>query len=246
MTTLFNTTQNEQNEDTIQLEEKDYLTELVGEGKKFKDTQALAKGKATSDAFINQLLKEKADLLTELKSRKTVQELLTDRNSNPPPPVPVQPEDNGNEPDLTNTKDLETLLERKLTEREQASVKQRNLSIVKEKLQEVWGDKYALELRTAASQLGLGEQFLDNLASEQPAAFFKLVGIDAVAQRPVQPLPNNSRPSERTLSNKPQIRGFSYWEAERRKQGDNFWNPKNQLAMWQDIQKYGETEFYNS
>ena len=63
---------------------KDYLKELVGEGKKFKTVEDLAKGKAESDAFISSVTRENKELrdsykkaIEEVNSRTRLEDLVT-------------------------------------------------------------------------------------------------------------------------------------------------------------------------
>lgn len=75
MTDVFDTDQGDQSASALE--------ELVGDGKKFADNEALAKGKQESDNFIEQLKQEKQEALDALKDAqkdvgegKTVAELL--------------------------------------------------------------------------------------------------------------------------------------------------------------------------
>ena len=71
MSDLFDPTNAPQLDET-----KDYLTELVGDGKKFKDVKDLAKGKAFSDLHIQTLEKTLNQMREELQTRKTAEELI--------------------------------------------------------------------------------------------------------------------------------------------------------------------------
>src|SRR4029450_8159059 len=70
---------------------KNYLEELVGEGKKFKTPEDLARGKAESDSFIERLQKELHGLRNELKSRLQLEEVVDRISSASKSPISEQP-----------------------------------------------------------------------------------------------------------------------------------------------------------
>src|SRR5579862_2849530 len=132
-------------------ESKSYLAELVGEGKKFKDLEALAAGKLESDSYIKVLEKRVDDLRDdylkqreESNSRARLEELI-DQLSNKassstnthttPAKIETQP--------TQKPIDLDDLVDRKITEKEQARQMQANLQVVKGKLKERFGDNFA-------------------------------------------------------------------------------------------------------
>lgn len=86
-----------------QQSEQDYLSEWVGEGKKYASLEeaakALAKKAVNADTFIEVLKREKADMEAELKKAKTMEQIVaelrrqedtqppTERTSNTAPPI---------------------------------------------------------------------------------------------------------------------------------------------------------------
>src|SRR5690242_15072647 len=84
----------------------DPLELLVGEGKKFKTPQDLAKGKMESDKFIVQLQKEQAALREELNKRLSVEEFVEKMNKAPAPSASTPPNQGTEERDLQNTANL--------------------------------------------------------------------------------------------------------------------------------------------
>lgn len=252
MTTLFNTTPTniEDTElDTLTTTEKDYLAELVGEGKKFKTVQDLARGKAIADDFVEKLKREAAELRTQLRSRKTVEELLAEKNSsrnvdpNPNDNQQVLGDDVNNKP--LGLKDLESLLDRKLTEKEQLTARQRNLDQVKNTLVETWGSNYPQKLAQVARENGYTQQMLDQMAQENPNAFYRLVDLRPQTQNTFS-LPANSRPAERSLGTRQKPgNGWSYWKERQKQLGDNFFTVKEQQALWADMQKFSSIEEFN-
>jgi hypothetical protein len=253
MTTLFTPTQTnleDTNLDNLSTADRDYYNELVGEGKKFKTVQDLAKGKVTSDDFIERLKTELSELRTELRSRNTVEELLARTKNN----VLPNPADNQEVlGDNVNTgtpslKDLESLLDRRLTEREQLTARQNNLTQVKNALIENWGQNFPIKLAQVARENGYSQAMLDQMAQENPNAFYRLVDLKPQTNS-FNTLPNNSISAERSLTGnrqKPGM-GWSHWKARQKALGDQAYTVQEQQAVWNDLQKFqSEEDFYNS
>lgn len=155
---------------------RDFYSELVGEDKKFKTPQDLAKGKAMSDEFILQLQTENADLRKDLKARTTLEELSnqferlrTDSlngNNN-------QNYQEASEENLTPEK-INNLLDDKLNKFEQSRQRQQNAVYVKEGLQKSMGSNYQSKLKEDIRQMGMSEEYANTLAEEQPNVFLRL------------------------------------------------------------------------
>ncbi len=162
-------------------ENKDYLTELVGEGKKFKSPAELAKGKYHSDMTIEVLKKKLDDLNKELNTRVSLEQFL-DKQKNPDtvtPPV-VPPVDNQG---VLDDSTLEERLLKILEAREAQKTTESNSQKVSRVLQEQFGDQAQVLINNKAKELGMSTQALKELASKTPTAFFRLVGVDESAQR---------------------------------------------------------------
>jgi hypothetical protein len=158
-------------------ETKDYLSEFVGEGKKYRDAQALAKAVAHKDAFIEQLKAETAGMRQDLQTRLKMEDFLAKLA---PPPAPTSDNQAAQRPaEQTATK--EELL-KLLEEREAAAARQRNLTEAKETLQKTFGPNYASKVREVAANLNTSEAFFNDLAATNPAALYKLLGVGE--QRP--------------------------------------------------------------
>jgi hypothetical protein len=157
MTELFQNDDNSAVSEPVTIEDKNYLEDLVGEDKKFKSVEDLAKGKAESDAFIRKLQEENEGMRQELKTRISLQEFMDKqeqmRKNEPANSVPENTtSESSAETKTTNQsnfkpEDIEKLLEKKLAEREQQSNTQRNMAAVVNRLKEVWGPNYTAELR---------------------------------------------------------------------------------------------------
>jgi len=74
--------------------------------------------------------------------------------------------------------EFEAQIDALLSKREKERAGNSNRAIVRQKLEEKLGPNFANKVREQGKQLGLGENFLNQLAAENPAAFFKLVGVE--------------------------------------------------------------------
>ena len=140
------------------------LGELVGEGRKFNDVEALAKGKIEADRFIEQMKQENAALKSDLEKQAyklgvttKMEEMasastaeLLDPNNN-----------NGGTTNTANTKpssseaDIESLVEQTLRKREQESVAKNNIAIVESELAQAYGTEASAAVQRKANELGL-------------------------------------------------------------------------------------------
>lgn len=221
---------------------KDYLSELVGEDKKFKTPQDLARGKAESDAFIKKIADENAELRKELGTRLKMDEFLTklettikapsNENNQTREPVAVAP---------VQPPNLEAVIEQKLNEAEALRRANGNVSIVVTKLKELYGENYASKVKTIASNLGLGEDFLNSVAAKSPQAFFQLIGTPAKEKE-------ISTPTSSATSFRPNtgdVRNSSYYKSVRNKMGNAafFADMTLQKQVFEDMKNLGPEEF---
>lgn len=185
-------------------ESKDFLSELVGDGKKFKDVKDLAKGKAFSDAHIVSLEQTLDRLKAELQTRKTAEELIDKINQKRINPDSTPIPDNRNLDDDTQTplksgqsrtnagaltpEDVEKMF----LEREARRRKDDNLTLASQKLRDIHGDAAAGVLQAKAQELGLDTTYLKNMAQEAPNAFLALFSKPASVQQDVFSAPPSS------------------------------------------------------
>lgn len=166
---------------------KDYLSEFVGEGKKFKTPADLAKAKAHSDAFIERLQREANALRQELNTRAKLEELMDRMSANKDSTGNVNSQgtqtsgENGQDGTATKNispEDIEKVIEARLAKREQEARIQNNVQTVKTRLQAEFGDNFVAELDSRTKELGLTREFVQDIAKREPKALFRLLGID--------------------------------------------------------------------
>lgn len=165
---------------------KDYLAELVGEGKKFKDPTELAKGKAYSDAHIATLEATLNNMRQELAQRKTTEDLINRINQlQQPQQTQTLQQDNQHLQQGEQTKGL-TLedVQKLLGERDVQSQRAFNLNSATQKLREQFGDEATRVVDQKAQELGVGKEFLKGIAEQTPNVFLALF---AGAEAPTKP-----------------------------------------------------------
>lgn len=228
--------------------DKDYYTELVGEGKKYKDEKALARANAEKEAFIQRLTSETARMREELRTRKTVEELMTKlptpRSDNQQTPPVVDPE----LPLQTKTytpEDIEQLLEQSLAKREQKSQATRNLEEVTAKLAESFGEDARHIVATRAQELGVSANYLKQLATEQPKAFLRLVGADTPKQEDIfSGVPRNQVETARLGNLGKNEKTYKYYQKLRKENPNEYNKPAIQNEMFEQARKLGDN-FYS-
>jgi hypothetical protein len=223
---------------------QNYLEVLVGDGKKFKTPEDLARGKAEADAMIARLIAEKRELEAEVNSRKRVEELVDQLGSRLTPPSPTSVDTSPREPDADKQPvDVKKLLDEALTEREKEQRRAQNTDFVKRELTEKLGPGYASIVKQQADSLGVGTEFLSNLAAEQPKAFLKLLGLDGAPRAPDAPF--TPPPSQVQTGFKPtgDQKTFSHYEKLRKENPRDYWSAKTQSQMHQDAMRLG-ADFY--
>lgn len=255
MTDLFS---QQTNGDTNIDPSKNYYEELVGEDKKFKTNEDLAKAKAESDRFIQQLQGELAGIRQELSTRQTLEELMTKVGSqrapeNTPPGNNQNPngDDDGRNVKALSEEDIARLVEDRLTKAERARVHNSNLETVKQTLVESFGSDYVTHLKAKAAELGVSEEYLNSMAKETPKAFLKLVEADGAKR--ATPVAGGlfTPPSGANIRSTDQSKGFSptgipkmsYYENIKRTDPTKYWSAAVQNKMHKDAIALGEAFF---
>lgn len=249
MTDLFSPS-HDNGSDNIHVDpNKDYMSELVGEGKKFKTPEELARGKWEADQFIERLKQEQSALRKELESRKRLEEVadLLSQQKNQSTEGQPPARDDGTKQTLT-PETLEQMLEERLTKREQQQRREQNINTVKQKLAEKFGNNYVAKLEQEANNLGVTKEYLTNLAAESPNAFLRLVGYDALPKQQQQDTNLFSPPttSVNTTGFAPNVTGErtqTYYEKLKQNDPKSYWSPKVQNEMHRDAQRLGAKFF---
>lgn len=240
--------------------EVNYFEELVGEGKKFKSPEDLARAKAESDRFIEQLKSENAGMRQELTTRQTLEQLM-DKIATPKSPELNQsnnqnsngePDGNTNNSRTITEEDIARLVEKRMSEVERVRIHRNNLNQVAETLKENIGPDYVTHLKTKAVELGMSEEALNNMAKETPKAFLKLVEGDTpkratTSQGGLFSPPQGHSLAQQTGSKKQfsptGVPKMSYYEELKRKNPASYWSPDVQNKMHKDAITLGADFF---
>ena len=252
MTDLF--TSNSTTTETID-PNKNFYEELVGEGKKFKTPEDLAKAKAESDRFIQQLQGELSGIRQELSTRQTLEQLM-DKIAAPRVPDTANSGNNQSHGEGDGNKNVKTfseediarLVEDRLTKAEAARIHTSNLETVRKALEASFGPDYVTHLKAKASELGVSEEYLNNLAKETPKAFLKLVDAGE-AHRATTPGLFTPPPSQQLPSSNKQHfaptgqRKQSWYNDLKKRNASEYWSPSVQNQMHKDAISLGESFF---
>lgn len=241
MTDLF---ADDQNSNTVD-NNKNYLEELVGDGKKFKTPEDLARAKAESDAFILRLQNETKALRDDLNARQRLEDLLdkmqngqtTNTNSN-------QNNQHGenNEGTALTPDRITAMVEETVLKREQAARSAQNLAEVRSTLTQHYGSDYLNRLTSAASDLGVTNEFLNNLAASQPKALYRLLGVGQ-KQDTTLFAPPRSTGSVQSSGPTGGERDQTYYSKLKATDSKAYWSPKVQNEMHKDAMRLGERFF---
>lgn len=233
--------------------EKNYYEELVGEGKKFKDEQALARAKAESDSFIERMKAENEKLRLELQKSETAEEILKKiQESSVPKATPQTPSSNQPESRPSSSlsqEDLDRLIEEKMKVRESETKADQNYRQVVEALTAAWGShNLVTELSKKAMELGMDKKELESYARTNPKAFLKLVDVNSTPsqQQARARVPESSVNTSSFGNSNNGVKNKAYYDKLRKEMGNSaFFSPKIQNEMHQQAIALGSKFFEN-
>lgn len=225
------------------------LDQLVGPDKKFKDVEALAKGKAEADNFVASLTRETkelreltAQLDAENKVLRTRASIVDRLNGNPSEPQGNPPPQNP-PTSVTPTKgltaeDVVSVIE----QREQTRLASQNRAVIDSTLTKVFGTDAVAAVKQRASELGMSHEELVSIGLRSPEAMFSMLGI--------QKQPGTGNPMYAGAPNnnpgKPaNVRNYAWYEAKRKEMGNiAYLGDRNiQLQLHKDAIALGD-DFY--
>lgn len=240
------------NPESVVDDNTDYLNVYVGEGKKYKTPQDLAKAYFHAESALNnreqrldELREDFLKMREESMSRATLEELLTKfRNqplaSNEQPPVNevVQP--------TLKPEDIKSLLAEELPKHIGAYELQRrrddNFNVVKAKLTERYGTNYRSQVQDQLSALGISVEQLDEMARNNPALVSRVLGLDAQPRQT-----DNTQLPRSSVTFRPKVESkhkpMSYYQNLRKQNPKAYYDPKIAIQMDIDSQALGEQFF---
>jgi len=232
--------------------EESYVKKLVeAKGEKWQDPEIIAKGKVEADNYIAELQRELEELrgdLTKNEYAKTLLETLQGKAEAPTSSNSAeaqQKENEGSAADQNTTGDagdLESLVEETIRKREQQQTAKQNLDQVQETLKKAYGTEASKVVQERANELGMSLDRLQEIATESPSAFMRLVGDSPAVEK--NPVPSSSVNTTAAF-NQTSERTWNYYQELRRSNPKQYYSPKVQNALVQDRQRLGD-RFYSN
>lgn len=224
--------------------EKDYLSELVGEDKKFKDVSSLAKGKAQSDLFIEQLLSEAEEIRKELNTRINMESVLSELKTLDKKEPDDEP-DHSDESKGVAPKDLEALLDKrlqeKLQEQQTQSKTKQNEELVASELTKLYGSEENAnsEIRKKARELDTSLEDMKRMAQTSPKVFLQLFSV----KKPDSFEPMKSSVSMPKSYSPSGHRTKAYWDKMKKENPSQYFSKEAMIERHQDALRAGEAFF---
>lgn len=228
-------------------ENKDYLSEYVGEGKKYRDAKELAKAYFHADntlAIKDRRMDElRSDLDRERKqnlTRENLQAVLeqfgkanlasSDSTPNANTDTNVNPTIDPNQ--------IKTLVSSEVMNLRKQETEASNAKMVEAKLIERYGNNYANVLSQQAVDLGLNLQEVNAMAKTNPKVFMRTFGLD----QPVK-TENFQAPVRNSFNFAPTSgpkRTWTYYQEIRKNKPEEYYSPKIQNQMVEDYNRLGD------
>jgi len=237
----------DQNTDPEEIDpNKNYFEELVGENKKFKTPEELAKGKAVSDAYIktlerqrdelrNDYLKIKDDYNTRAKLEEVLDKLTAAQQSSTD--SSTQNANDMNKSQI-NPQEIESLVSNKLQEYETNKKRQENFNLVRNTLQDRFGPNWKTAIGPAVATLGISEDYINETARTHPQALLAMFPPKA-QEDGFQSPPQNSRRSDSFAPRGAEKRTWSYYQKMKQDNPKQYYDPKTTVQMHKDALALG-------
>lgn len=235
----------------------DYFSELVGEGKRYKDPVAAGRALVEKDAFIEKLKAEAEEARTELKKRMELEALVakiaeSSARTQPSASTQVNQTPAERQDGQTEPLNIQKMIADELAKHEGKTRQEANVSVVKDKLKQLWGNDYASKLVARANELGVTKEYLNQLAAQSPSVLLAVVGVD----RDIKGTSNLSTPPRSTTnpaslnsgSNRETsidgTRTRAYYDALKTSDPKTYWDRGTQSQMHKDAMKLKD-RFFN-
>jgi len=226
---------------------ENFLDNLVGEGKKFLDPEALAKGKYEADVHVTNLERQLAELRTDLDQGTKITELMElVREQHKPAPVvdpnasPVVPGDTSS--GQMTEDELKSLIEQHVSERDKQTSVTKNITDAEKALEDKYGESAVRVITSRAAELGMTVDQMKELAGTSPKVFSRLVGLDDRASFSGTFLGETQRSEGATLKSA-DTRNFAFYQEMRKKNRAHYYSPKVQMQMMKDREAMGREAF---
>lgn len=220
-------------DDTVTIDDqKDYVAELVGDGKKFKDVAGLARGKAEADAYIRQLTERLDEARKELGSRTSLDDFLKEMKTL------RDPKPNGDHnvvipdsPKIPDDSSLEEKILSILQSQQEKQIGESNIDRVQRVLADQLGDNAKQVINNKAKELGMSVVELQGLAQKSPSAFFRLVGVSEEPRLSQTPSLPRSGVNSLAVPSTSGVKNKAYFDKLKQSNPKVYWDPKTTAEM---------------
>lgn len=194
------------------------LSELVGEGKKYKTVEDLAKSRVEADNFIEQLKREKAEIEQRMTNLQVDAEKARQTTSTPAPKTSEQ----------VSSENLQALIDKRIGEHEHSRIQSNNLDDAKNYLVQNFGSDAEGMLERQAKEMGVTKDYLFGIASDSPSLFKRMFPSKAPMTQNTTSGTQNTETAE-LQTNTQQPSGWDELREQRKKMGaGKFYNePSN-------------------
>jgi len=226
---------------------ENFLDNLVGDGKKFVDPEALAKGKYEADVHVTNLERQLAEMREDLDQGAKITELMElVREQNKPAPKdqdksPVVPGDTSS--GQMTEDELKSLIEQHVSERDKQTSATQNITNAEKALGDKFGEAAGRVLAAKAAEVGMSVDDMKAIAGSNLKAFYRLMGLESVSQPDSGGLLGSAQRSEGDAPKDPNIRNFKYYQTMRKEQRAHYYSPKVQAQMMKDREAMGAEGF---
>lgn len=221
---------------------KDYLSELVGNEKKFKDTKELAKGKYESDRYIETLTRTLDEMREDNKKLREAQvdgnkyDELVNLIKQGKSDESISPSPQEDKPEL-KLEDVEKLVAERMDRRDRLKKEQENFNLVQQRLKEQLGTNYSHILEEQREQMDLTVEEVNQLARRSPTMFYRTFGLENKQQTdPDLFSPPRSVQRNDNFAPKTTKRTWTYYQQLKRDNPTLYWDPKTVTQRHKDYE----------
>jgi hypothetical protein len=206
------------------------LNSLVGEGKKFKTVEDLAKSKLESDAFINRLQDEQKELRKDLEARIRTEDALAELKK-----------DRGNQAPADSSVDVKKVVLETLEQAERDKIALKNIRQANDHIIDKCGGKKEAEafIIKKSEELGVPVEWLKDMAARSPKALYNTLGVDATVAPPPTGMTKgdvNTAAKNKEIPLNPNA-SKEYYESLRKSKPSLYWTPKVQTEIFEATKK---------
>lgn len=215
------------------------------------DIDALLRGKAESDRFIEVLQDEKKEMRRDINERINLEKFVAklEERVNVPQSTSNQPNQGDEKPNEGNVNstpvsmdDVAKLVQDALTQESSKRVRAENLRESRVALEKLYGPNYSSHLQARADELGVTKEFMNKLAGESPKALIAVLGKPA--NEPSTYAPPKGTTNTHAVAGGPGERTFKWYEKMRKEDPKRYWSVQNTQQMHKDAARMG-VDFYS-